>query len=108
MTVDQIAVHIFAPTIVPAPAYAPPSEPSTVRGVESARAHVRADDLQARRSARRAGDGQPAPLLTPVSGQTYTTQGVDAQITFDVDPNGTVKGLTLHQNGKDQHANKSR
>lgn len=53
------------------------------------------------------GTGQGALSLTLVSGHTFAVQDVDAQITFDVGPSGDATGLTLHQNGIDQHAVKS-
>jgi CubicO group peptidase (beta-lactamase class C family) len=108
MTIDQIAVHIFAPTVVPAPTYAAAqSEPSPYAGVYrllptfALTIFKRGGELYVQ------GTGQPALPLALVSGHTYAVQGIDAQITFDVDANGVAKGLTLHQNGIDQHANRA-
>ncbi len=106
-TIDQLAVHVFAPGLVPAPSYASAhSESSPYAGVYrftpafAITAFKKGGQLYAQAT------GQGPLDLTLISGHTFAVKGVDAQITFDVDAKGVATGLTLHQNGIDQHAPK--
>ncbi len=108
MTVDLLGVHIFAPTLVPAPTYAAAqNEPSPYAGTYALSPSFALTVFKRGGQLYVQGTDQPPIPIALVSGHTYAAQGVDAQITFDLDPNGAVKGLTLHQNGVDQHATKS-
>jgi len=106
--VDLLALHLLVPNLVPAPAYPPAqSEASPYAGVYrfspafAITVFKRGGTLYAQAT------GQSALVLAPLSGRTFAVQGVDAQITFDADAHGVATGLTLHQNGLDQHANKA-
>jgi serine-type D-Ala-D-Ala carboxypeptidase/endopeptidase len=48
--------------------------------------------------------GQEKFRIYPQSETKFFWKVVDAQVSFDVDSDGNAKGLTLHQNGKDQPA----
>jgi serine-type D-Ala-D-Ala carboxypeptidase/endopeptidase len=48
--------------------------------------------------------GQPRVAIYPKGPREFFLKVVDAQISFDTDPQGRVKGLTLHQNGIDHAA----
>jgi D-alanyl-D-alanine-carboxypeptidase/D-alanyl-D-alanine-endopeptidase len=48
--------------------------------------------------------GQEKFRIYPESETKFFWKVVDARVTFDVDDDGKVTGLTLHQNGKDQPA----
>ncbi|MGK7311427.1 MAG: serine hydrolase domain-containing protein [Candidatus Longimicrobiales bacterium M2_2A_002] len=43
--------------------------------------------------------GQPELTLSPTSDSTFDVDGVNASLTFHLDPDGTADSLTLHQNG---------
>lgn len=43
--------------------------------------------------------GQPSAPITPTSDSTFALSVVEASVTFHREPDGTVKSLTLHQNG---------
>lgn len=47
---------------------------------------------------------QPSIPIYPESQSMFFTKAVDAQIEFEKDASGTVTGLILHQNGRDQKA----
>jgi hypothetical protein len=48
--------------------------------------------------------GQPKFQLFPMSDREFFLKAVDAQIAFEVDPQGRATQLTLHQNGMDHSA----
>ncbi len=48
--------------------------------------------------------GQPKIEVFPESDRTFFLKEVDAQLTFDVDPQGAAGQVTLHQNGMDRVA----
>jgi CubicO group peptidase (beta-lactamase class C family) len=105
---ERLALHVFAPSLVAAPAYAPAqSEASPYAGV------YRFAPALALTVFRKDGrlyaqlTGQNPLALTPISGHTFAVAGVDAQLTFDVDANGVATAVTLHQNGTDQRAAKA-
>ena len=50
--------------------------------------------------------GQPPVRIYPASETEFFLKVVDARLTFRVDGEGTVEGLTLHQNGQDTAAQK--
>ncbi len=50
--------------------------------------------------------GQPRFEIFPMAENKFFLKVVDAQITFNLGPEGTVESLTLHQNGRDQPAQK--
>src|SRR6185437_12445558 len=52
--------------------------------------------------------GQPAFRIYPESQTKFFWKVVEAQVTFDMDANGTVTGLVLHQNGQDLKAAKTK
>ncbi len=52
--------------------------------------------------------GQPRFRVYPKSATEFVYRVVDARITFQVDDDGTVTGLTLHQNGRDMPARKTK
>ncbi len=50
--------------------------------------------------------GQRRIPIVPTSDSTFALRGVVASLTFDRDDTRAVKGVTLHQNGRDQYAPK--
>jgi CubicO group peptidase (beta-lactamase class C family) len=53
-----------------------------------------------------AATGQPEVQIFPESEARWFLKVVDAQLTFDFGPDGVVKGLTLHQGGRNMPAPK--
>jgi len=108
MAIDVLALHLLVPDLVPKPAYAPTtSEPSPYAGVYRLSPSFAITIFKRGGTLYAQATGQGELALTLTSGRTFAVQGVDAQITFDVDANGVATGLTLHQNGLDQHATKA-
>jgi serine-type D-Ala-D-Ala carboxypeptidase/endopeptidase len=50
--------------------------------------------------------GQPRAAVYPKSNTEFFYKVVDAQITFETDPQGHASSLILHQGGRDQRANR--
>lgn len=109
MNADNLAYHIVAPALFPAPAFAAQNAARATSGGTSPYAGVyqlspsfsitvSGDD----KALYAQGTGQQPLALTLVSGETFAVEGVDAQITFVRDHTGRVAGLILHQNGMDQ------
>lgn len=109
MNVDQLAVHVLAPYIpAPAPpASAAPKEPSPYNGVYPLSSSFAITIFKSGGKLYAQATAQPAFELTASGPNAYRTIGVDALITFDVDAKGNATGLTLHQNGLDQHADRT-
>ena len=62
-------------------------------------------DITAQRGALFAqATGQPRLALRPTARDRFATVGVAAEVSFERDPAGKIRALTLHQNGRDQRA----
>jgi serine-type D-Ala-D-Ala carboxypeptidase/endopeptidase len=108
MQIDQLAVHVLAPYVpAPVPVTAANTEPSPYSGVYRLTPSFAITIFARKGSLYAQGTGQPALKLTSLGHNAYAVQGVDAQITFELDSSGKATALTLHQNGIDQHAEKS-
>ena len=109
MDVDQLAVHVMEPFIAaPSPlAEVAAKEPSPYSGVYRLGPHFVIAIFKRNGTLYAQGTGQSPLELAPAGTRAFRTIGVDARITFDVDTKGNVTGLTLHQNGVDQHADRA-
>jgi CubicO group peptidase (beta-lactamase class C family) len=87
---DEIAVHVVPGAVLDRYVGRFTLDPAPTFILEITR---EGDRLRAR------GPDQPAFDLRPVSDTTFAVPQYDIGITFHVDPDGTVRRLTLHQNG---------
>lgn len=103
--IEQLATHVLAPTLVPAPSGAAPvKEPSPYGGVYRLSPTFAITIYKSAGRLYGQATGQSAFELRPAGANTFSVVGVDARITFTVDAAGRVTGLTLHQNGADHYA----
>ncbi|HEY0394684.1 MAG TPA: serine hydrolase [Candidatus Elarobacter sp.] len=103
--VETLALHLLVPALIPAPAYAGAAhESSPYSGVYRLGATFAITVFKQNGRLYAQGTGQPALALRPVTGQTFAVEGVDAQVTFELDAAGNAIALTLHQLGADRRA----
>jgi hypothetical protein len=108
MQIDQLGVHVLAPYIpAPAPITASAKQPSPYAGVYRLSEAFAITIYKTGGKLYAQGTGQHALELSPAAPHQFTVNGVDAQITFQVDDRGNATGLTLHQNGVDQQAERT-
>jgi serine-type D-Ala-D-Ala carboxypeptidase/endopeptidase len=108
LDLDQLAVHILAPDVpAPKPVAAEEKAATPLGGVYRLSPAFAITVFARNGTLYAQGTGQPALELKPLGKNVYTVQGVDAEITFEVDSSGRAIALTLHQNGIDQRAAKS-
>ena len=107
--VDQLAVHFLAPGVIPAPnpVAASAKEASPYSGVYQLTSSFAITVYKSNGKLYEQATGQQALELSPLGANAFSVVGVNARITFDVDATGRATGLTLHQNGIDQHAERS-
>ena len=110
--VDNVAVHLLAPQVVPAPKPMPAVVSVPLATLERyAGVYRLTPTFDITISLKDGGlyeqaTGQQAFRLYPISPTNFFLKVVDAQIGFQINDAGNVTGLVLHQNGADQSATK--
>jgi serine-type D-Ala-D-Ala carboxypeptidase/endopeptidase len=108
---DDIALHLLNPALPLAPPArvaieVPPAVLARYVGTYELAPQFSIEVTLVDGSLRAQPTGQPVIRLWPESETEFFIREVDAQITFQVDPDGTVSGLVLHQSGRDMPGRK--